>query len=302
MVGTLRAPREYFSISSSRGGSFLTSKYSALLPKAARAFSVYGQPVFPKMSTLSSAIASPFSPWSLPGHSDKIVAQQPQRTRGFPSFRCNGTISRWCMSNIPENDQAGIVDADAVLVRASQQGDLSAFEALVSRHQKRMLNIAFRLTGEYEDACEVVQDAFVSAYRNLKGFRQESKFSTWLTSIAVNLSKNRLKRMQVRRMREPRSLDDPIRTADGELLPDPPSSEPSTLDRLEQQEAKTRVQDCIQALEPDFREVIILRDMQDHSYEEIGAMLRVAAGTVKSRLFRAREAVKECLKKTAGIL
>jgi len=189
-----------------------------------------------------------------------------------------------------------------VLVASAQRGDLSAFEALVAKHQKRMLNTAFRIIGEYEDACEVTQDAFVSAHRKLKDFRAEAKFSTWLTAITVNLSKNRLKRLIIKQNREPVSLDAPIRTDDGELMPDPPSKEQSVLDRMERQEVKKKVQDCIQALEPDFREVLVLRDMQDFSYEEIGGMLKVAAGTVKSRLFRARESVKECLKKAMGNL
>jgi RNA polymerase sigma-70 factor (ECF subfamily) len=188
------------------------------------------------------------------------------------------------------------------LVASAQQGDLSAFETLVARHQKRMLNIAFRIIGGYEDACEVVQDAFISAYKNLKGFRAEAKFSTWLTAITVNLSKNRLKRIIIREKREPISLDAPIRTDDGEVMPDPPSKEPSVLDRMEERDVKKRVQDCIRELGPDFREVLVLRDMQDFSYEEIGEMLKVAAGTVKSRLFRARESVKDCLKKAMGEL
>jgi RNA polymerase sigma-70 factor (ECF subfamily) len=188
------------------------------------------------------------------------------------------------------------------LVASAQQGDLSAFEALVARHQKRMLNVAFRIIGDYEDACEVVQDVFVSAYRNLKGFRQEAKFSTWLTAITVNLSKNRLKRVILRQKREPISLDAPIMTTDGEVMPDPPSKEPSVLDRMEKQDMTKKVQDCIGELEPDFREVLVLRDMQDFSYDEIGGMLKVAAGTVKSRLFRARESVKDCLKKAIGEL
>jgi len=193
-------------------------------------------------------------------------------------------------------------DADASLVASALQGDLFAFEALVVKHQKRMLNIAFRIIGDYEDACEVVQDVFVSAHRNLRGFRSEAKFSTWLTAITVNLSRNRLRRVIIRRNREPVSLDAPVRTDDGEVMPDPPSREPSVLDRMEKLDEKKKVQDCIQALEPDFREVLVLRDMQDFSYEEIGGMLKVAAGTVKSRLFRARESVKECLKKAMGAL
>ena len=201
------------------------------------------------------------------------------------------------MSNRPTDRS---VDADAALVASARDGDLSAFEAIVSRHQKRMLNIAFRIIGDYEDACEVVQDAFVSAHRNLRGFRAEAKFSTWLTAITVNLSKNRLKRVTLKRRREPVSLDAPIRTDDGTVLPDPPSKEPSVLDRMERQDMKQKVQDCIQELEPDYREILVLRDLQDFSYDEIGAMLKVAAGTVKSRIFRAREAVKECLKKAMG--
>lgn len=203
------------------------------------------------------------------------------------------------MSNFQKEPAA---DADAVLVASAQAGDLSAFEALVLKHQKRMLNIAFRIIGEYEDACEVVQDSFLSAHRNLRGFRAEAMFSTWLTAITVNLSKNRLKRVIIRQRREPMSLDAPIRTDDGEVMPDPPSKEPSALDRLEKQDMKQKVQDCIGELEPDFREVLVLRDMQDFSYEEIGEMLKVAAGTVKSRIFRARESVKDCLKKAMGDL
>ena len=206
------------------------------------------------------------------------------------------------MSNIPAVNSSSAVDADAALVVLSQQGDLSAFESLVATYQKRMLNIAFRFLGDHDDACEVVQDAFVSAYRNLKGFRAEAKFSTWLTAITMNLSRNRLKRMKLHQSRVPVSLDAPIRTNDGEMMPDPPSGEPSVLDRMEQRDIRAKVQDCIKALEPDFREVLVLRDMQDHSYDEIGNMLKVAAGTVKSRLFRARESVKDCLKKAMGDL
>ena len=193
-------------------------------------------------------------------------------------------------------------DDDAVLVSASQEGDLSAFEKLVVRHQKRMFNIAFRLNGDYDEACEVVQDAFVSAYKSIKTFRREAKFTTWLTAITVNLSKNRLNQMKSRKSHEAYSLDAPITTDDGEIAVDPPSGEPSILDRLEKQDVRIRVQDCIKALEPDFREILVLRDLQDFSYEEIGDMLRVREGTVKSRLFRAREMVKDCLKRFMGEL
>ncbi len=193
-------------------------------------------------------------------------------------------------------------DEDAGLVASSQKGDLNAFEALVQKHQKRMLNIAYRLLDNYEDACEIVQDAFVSAYRNITAFRGESRFTTWLTSITVNLSKNRLKQMRSRRGHEALSIDEPLQTDDGRMTIDPPANEPSVLDQLEKRDVRNRVQDCIKALDPDFREVLVLRDMQDFSYEEIGSMLRMREGTVKSRLFRAREMVKDCLKRFMGEL
>lgn len=193
-------------------------------------------------------------------------------------------------------------DGDSLLVSSAQKGDLLAFEQLVAKHQKKMLNIAYRLIGDYDDACEVVQDAFVSAYRNLKTFRGEAKFTTWLTTITLNLSKNRLKQVRSRQGHEAFSLDDPIQTNDGTMTMDPPSKEPSVLDRMEQQDIRQRVQDCIKTLDTDFREALVLRDMQEFSYEEIGRMLNVREGTVKSRLFRARDLIRDCLKRFMGEL
>jgi RNA polymerase sigma-70 factor (ECF subfamily) len=191
-------------------------------------------------------------------------------------------------------------DDDAVLVSSARQGDLDAFETLVNRHQRRQLNIAYRITNDYEEACEVAQDAFLSAYRNLGYFRGESKFTTWLTAITVNLSKNRLKQMKSRANREAFSLDEPVVTNDSQMIVDPPSKDRSALEKLEQQEIQQKVQNCVKALDADFREVLILRDLQDFSYDEIGNILKIPQGTIKSRLFRAREMVKDCLKRVMG--
>jgi RNA polymerase sigma-70 factor (ECF subfamily) len=179
---------------------------------------------------------------------------------------------------------------------------MNAFEALVRRHQKQMLNIAFRLVDDYDEACEIVQDAFVAAFKNIKAFRREAKFTTWLTSITLNLSRNRLKQIKSRQGRVAFSLDDTVRTDDGQVAIDPPSKELSVLDSMEKQDIRTKVQDCIKALEPDFREVLVLRDMQDFPYEDIAGMLKLREGTVKSRLFRAREMVRDCLKRVKGEL
>ena len=195
-----------------------------------------------------------------------------------------------------------ILDDDAGRVSSCKKGDLAAFEQLVRKYEKRMFNIAFRITGNYEDACEIVQDAFVAAYRGISSFRRDAKFSTWLTTITVNLARNRLKQIQGKRMHEKFSLENPLPTADGGMTLDPPANDPPVHEILEKRDMQLKVQDCINVLEPYFKEVLVLRDMQDFSYEEISTILKVQIGTVKSRLFRARQAVKDCLKRAMGEL
>jgi RNA polymerase sigma-70 factor, ECF subfamily len=202
------------------------------------------------------------------------------------------------MSNTTEDIREVRFDEDRELVLLSQRGDHDAFEQLVVRHQKKMVNIALRITGSYEDACEVAQDAFVSAYKEIKRFELRSRFSTWLYTITVNLSKNRLKQINTARDRHGVS----IHAEEGAIHIDPPSSGPSALEQLERRDVKKAVQDCISKLEEDFRVVVVLRDIQGFAYNEIGEMLKVADGTVKSRLFRAREILKKCLKGRLGEL
>ena len=191
-------------------------------------------------------------------------------------------------------------DEDCLLVDSYRKGDTDAFESLVLKYQKRMFNIAFRITGDYEDAGETVQEAFLSAYRGIGKFRGDSGFATWLTAITVNLAKNRLKQTRGRQRHESRSLDDPILTEEGCMAADPPANMPSVLEDLEKNEIRLKVQECIKTLDDDFREVLVLRDMQDFSYGEIGAILKLALGTVKSRLSRARDSVRDCLKMKLG--
>ena len=191
---------------------------------------------------------------------------------------------------------------DHTLVAASLRGDHNAFAQLVRRHQRAMLNTAWRLLGDYDEACETVQDAFVAAWRNLAGFRQEAKFSTWLTSITLNQARNRGEQLRTRQRREGHSLDDPLPTGDGKIRVEPASMAPSVQEQLEAAAVRQQVRDCIAALPPDFREVLVLRDMEELSYDEVGSALNIQAGTVKSRLFRAREGMRECLKRAMGTL
>lgn len=189
---------------------------------------------------------------------------------------------------------------DTVLVEACRKGDLAAYEQLLQRYQRMLFNIAFRITGVYEDASDIVQDSLIAAWRRIGDFRGDAKISTWLTAIVVNNSRTRLQQRQKRERVELYSLDAPIPAGDG-ALPDPPSGTPSALAQLEAAEVHGFLRRCVEALSQEFREVLVLRDMQEIPYQEVAAALQLREGTVKSRLFRAREAVRDCLKKTAGI-
>jgi RNA polymerase sigma-70 factor (ECF subfamily) len=118
----------------------------------------------------------------------------------------------------------------------------------------------------------------------------------------MNLSKNRLKQLKTQLHREKFSMDDPILTNNGQIRGELASSGPSALESLEKKDVHEKVQECINSLDEEFREVLILRDIQGFSYDEINNLLEVPEGTVKSRLFRAREALKDCLKNVIGDL
>ncbi len=206
------------------------------------------------------------------------------------------------MSNTPEDKKAPFADDDLPYVVACQKGDTEAFAVLVKRHSKKMFNIAFRMLGDYDEACDVTQEAFLSAFRSIGRFRIESKFSTWLCRIVINYSKNRLKMRQSLSKHESASLDD---TGDGRegcsaCLAAASDGDPSR--QMEQRELAAQVQKCISALDMEHRDVLVLRDIQGFSYEEIRTALKIPDGTVKSRLSRARLAMKDCLKKVIGDL
>lgn len=199
-----------------------------------------------------------------------------------------------------ENNQT--TDEDYNLVSLCKKGNVDSFEVLVRKHQKRMLNIAYRMIGNYEDACEIVQDAFVSAYKGIKDFKEKSRFSTWLYTIVLNLSRNRLNQLKIQSYREGFSFNDPVITDDSQINNEPASGESTILERLERRDVQQKVQGCINSLDSEFREVLILRDIHSFSYDEISDMLKIPEGTVKSRLFRARDILRDYLKRVIGDL
>ncbi len=205
------------------------------------------------------------------------------------------------MSNIKESKSTLIADDDFKYVVLCQKGYVEAFSELVERHQKKMLNIAYRMLGDYDDACDVTQEAFVAAYKSIKKFKAEAKFSTWLYRIVINHAKNRLKQQKSLRSHEN------IMDEAGKGKKDRAACFSSTAGeqpdvQMMQKEREAKVQMCIEKLDDEYKEVLALRDIQGFSYEEICAILKIPEGTVKSRLSRARGALKDCLVKVIGDL
>jgi RNA polymerase sigma-70 factor (ECF subfamily) len=197
------------------------------------------------------------------------------------------------------NDRRHISDDDAVLVASWRGGELASFEALVGKYQKPMFNIALRITGDYTDACEVVEDAFVCAYRGIDSFRGAARFSTWLTTIIVTHSRNRLQQVPEKQRAVARSL-----AASPAEDSDPPRGVAATVppvpDQAAGEDMHRHMQECLGALLTDFREVLVLSDLQNVPCSEVGAILNIREATVKSRLCRAREMVKDCLTRAVG--
>jgi RNA polymerase sigma-70 factor (ECF subfamily) len=191
---------------------------------------------------------------------------------------------------------------DACFVARCRQGDTEAFSVLVRRHQKKMLNLAYRMIGNYDEACDVVQEAFLAAFRAIKKFRGDSLFSTWLNHIVLNQAKSHLKKRTARFHREGELDEELSRLGSGADLGGSCSPEESAFERIEKQELEAKVQECLSSLDGEQREVLVLRDIEGLSYEVIGQTLKLPQGTVRSRLFRARNTLKNRLLKRLGSL
>jgi RNA polymerase sigma-70 factor (ECF subfamily) len=172
--------------------------------------------------------------------------------------------------------------SDAECVKLVQQGDTGCFETLVRRHQKGTFNLVYRLLGDYDEAAEVAQEVFLSAYRSIDRFRGDANFSTWLYRIAFNHASTRRKTLKIYQQRFV-PLDGIEVT--GESAADPVRA-------LEQREAQEHVQQALNTLNREDALIILLRDLQDVPYDQVAAILEIPVGTVKSRLHRARKALK----------
>lgn len=177
---------------------------------------------------------------------------------------------------------------DAILIRAFQGGDKAVFDELVLKHQHKLFNLCYRLSGDYQEANDVAQETFMKVYESLKRFRFESAFSTWLYRIAVNLCKNKFKSLAYRQKKRTVSLDNPGLGEDDDSALEIRDDTHSPAKELEKKERMRAIEEAIRMLPPEQKTVVTLRDIEGFSYEEIVQITGTALGTVKSRLARAR--------------
>ena len=176
-------------------------------------------------------------------------------------------------------------------------GDTDAFEALVLEHQNKVYSLALRMVGNEEDARDMAQEAFIRAFNSLASFRGESKFSVWLyrltSNICIDFLRGRAKRRTVSLNWEDEDGEE------GELeIPDERFSPEARLERTELRESVRRGLD---SLSPEYREILLLREINGLSYDEISRALNLEEGTVKSRIFRARKKLSEFLIREGNI-
>ena len=170
------------------------------------------------------------------------------------------------------------------IIRPGGSGDTDAFGSLVDEYQKNVYNLALRMTGSPEDAQDMSQEAFIKAYNSLSSFRGDSKFSVWLYRIVSNVC---LDFLRSRSKNQPMSLN--VELDDGETELDIPDLRCLPEDELERALTRQAVRDGLEALPPDQRQILLLREIEGFSYEEICRILALEEGTVKSRIFRARK-------------
>jgi len=184
-----------------------------------------------------------------------------------------------------------VKDDEGALVAAAKTGDISAFETLVNRYERKIFRLTLNITQNREDAEDAMQEAFLKAYQHLPGFEGNSRFYTWLVRIAVNQALMKLRRRRPNVV----SLDEEIDTGDDMMPREVEDWGPSPEQRYEQSEMAGILSKAIGELDPQFRTVFQLRDIEELSTEETAEALDLSVPAVKSRLLRARLKLREKL-------
>lgn len=182
--------------------------------------------------------------------------------------------------------------SEQILLERSKAGDVAAFETLIEAYQKKIFNLAFRMIGNYDDAGDLAQEALIRVYKSIAGFKEQSSFSTWVYRITTNVCLDEIRK---RKNKKVLSLDEEIQVEDGEMQRQIESDDPLPDEVFEREELRQIINKAIETLPEEQRTVIMLRDLQGLSYDEIADILDCPGGTVKSRINRARQALKNVL-------
>ena len=182
---------------------------------------------------------------------------------------------------------------DHRLISSLQAGDESAYEQLIGRFQSAVYNLAYRLLNDQADASDVAQEVFLKIFRNVGSFRGDSSLRTWVYRIAVNESHNR-RRWLFRHRRGETAIEETFEDSETRARPLMDSGE-TPFDFTMNREARTLLEGALATVNPVFRTALVLREIEDMSYEEIADILQVSIGTVKSRIVRGREALRRNL-------
>lgn len=188
---------------------------------------------------------------------------------------------------------------DEDIVREIIRGRIDLFEELVIRYEKKIFGLSLRMMGNREDASDATQEAFLRAYRFLHTYKQQAKFSTWLFRIASNACLDMLRKRQ---KYVTVSLDQPLQGSEGDLTMQLVDEQDGPEEQLQKKELVEALAEAIQELSPEQRLVIILRDVQGLAYDDISKILKLPMGTVKSRLNRARAAIRELMQENKELL
>jgi len=229
---------------------------------------------------------------------DRAGARGPPRESGDAAggavYRSPYSFASWDVTELGETDEARFIER--LLAR-----DERAFNELVQAYEQRVFRLLFRMLGRRDEAEDMAQEVFVQVFKAIGQFRGDSKLGTWIYRVAVNLCKNRIKYLSRRHTGEEDELEPaaeraPLNEGKGVTLGE--TSRPDHM--VEGLEVERVVKECIAELDPDFREVLVLRDVEDLTYEELCEVTGLPDGTVKSRLHRARAMLRQAVERRLG--
>ena len=180
---------------------------------------------------------------------------------------------------------------DLKIIESCLLGNTQIFSRLIDNHKSMVYNLAYRMSNNPHEAEDISQETFLRAFQSLAHFNPSYKFSTWLYQITLNIIRDRFKKKELNYV----SLDAPVETDDSEFYPQPADLTNNPEQIMAQKEDARAIQQAVSSLPLKYREVLVLRHLQDLSYIEISNILKLPSGTVKIRLYRAREQLRKIL-------